>query len=89
MALKCVADVRDCLTSFRDARVKWFAESVLNGIEDDYDRKYRNIRRLYDIDQITSFDFAELATDIERTAKHRCAMLTEKIKEWKDCKHVG
>ena len=89
MALKCVADVRDCLTGFRDARIKWFAESVLNGIEDDYDRKYRNIRRLYDSDHITSFDFAELVTDIEHTAKRRCATLTEKIKEWKDCKYVG
>lgn len=89
MALKCVADVRDCLSGFRDAQMKWFAESVLNGIEDDYDRKYRNIRRLYDIDQISSFDFAELVTDIEHTAKRRCNILIEKIKEWKKLKYAG
>lgn len=89
MALKCIADVRGQLTNFRDARMKWFAENVLNSIEDDYERKYRNIRRLYDNDQVTSFDLAELATDIEHTAKRRCAVLTEKIKEWKDCKYVG
>ena len=89
MALKCVADVRDCLSGFCDLRMKWFAESVLNGIEDDYDRKYRNIRRLYDSDQITSFDFAELVTDIEHTAKRRCATLIEKIKEWKKVKYAG
>lgn len=89
MSLKCIADVRDKLTGFRDTRMKWFAESVLNGIEDDYDRKYRNARRLYDSDHITSFDFAELITDFEGTAKRRCATLSEKIKEWKDCKYVG
>lgn len=89
MALKCVADVRDCLSGFSDVRMKWFAENVLNGIEDDYDRKYRNIRRLYDIDQISSFDFAELVADVENTAKRRCATLIEKIKEWKNCKYVG
>ena len=89
MTLKCIADVRNQFNGFRDVQMKWFAESVLNGIEDDYDRKYRNIRRLYDSDQITSFDFAELVTDIEHTAKRRCSILTEKIKEWKGCKYVG
>lgn len=89
MSLKCIADVRVQLTNFRDARMKWFAESVLNGIEDDYDRKYRNIRRLYDNDQITSFDFAELIADIEHTAKRRCTVLAEKIKEWRQHKYVG
>lgn len=89
MTLKCIADIRDQFNGFRDTRMKWFAESVLNGIEDDYDRKYRNARRLYDCDHITSFDFAELVTDFEHTAKRRCAVLTEKIKELKDYKYVG
>lgn len=89
MALKCISDVRDQINGFCDTRMKWFAESVLNGIEGDYDRKYRNARRLYDIDQITSFDFSELVTDFEHTAKRRCAVLTGKIKEWKDHKYVG
>ena len=89
MRLKCIADVRDQLNGFRDTRMKWFAENAINNIDDDYDRKYRNIRRLYDIDQITSFDFAELVTDIENTAKRRCAALSEKIKELKDYKNVG
>ena len=89
MALKCIADVRGCLNGFNDVRMKWFAESVLNGIEDDYDRKYRNIRRLYDKDEISSFDFAELTSDIEHTAKRRCNILTEKIKEWRKHNYVG
>lgn len=89
MALKCIADVRGCLSGFNDAQAKWFAENVLNGIEDDYDRKYRNIRRLYDKDEISSFDFAELTSDIEHTAKRRCSILVEKIKEWKNVKYVG
>lgn len=89
MALKCIADVREQLNGFRDTRMKWFPESILNGIEDDYDRKYRNIRRLYDKDEISSFDFAELTSDIEHTAKRRCNALSEKIKEWKNVKYVG
>jgi len=89
MALKCITDVRDQLNGFSDTRMKWFAESVLNGIEDDYDRKYRNARRLYDSDHITSFDFAELTVDFENTAKRRCSVLIEKIKEWKECKYAG
>lgn len=89
MSLKCIADVRDCLSGFRDTRMKWFAESVLNSIEDDYDRKYRNIRRLYDKDEISSFDFAELTVDFENTTKRCCTVLTEKIKELKECKYAG
>lgn len=89
MSLKCIADVRDELTGFSDIRMKWFAENSLNNIEDDYDRKYRNIRRLYDNDQITSFDFAELIMDIEHTAKRHCAALTERIKDMRKYKYVG
>ena len=89
MALKCIADVRDQFNGFRDVQMKWFAENVLNGIEDDYDRKYRNARRLYDSDHITSFDFAEFIADFENTAKRRCTVLSEKIKEWKEHKYVG
>ena len=89
MALKCTTDLREELTGFRDNRMKWFAENAINNIDDDYDRKYRNIRRLYDRDEISSFDFAELISDIEHTAKRRCAALAEKIKDMRKYKYVG
>lgn len=89
MALKCTTDLREELKGFRDVRMKWFVENAINNIDDDYDRKYRNIRRLYDKDEVSSFDFAELISDIEHTAKRRCNVLSEKIKDWKDHKYVG
>lgn len=89
MTLKCTTDLREELTGFRDVRMKWFAENAINNIDDDYDRKYRNIRRLYDRDEISSFDFAELISDIEHTAKRRCAALAEKIKDMRKYKYVG
>lgn len=89
MALKCTTDLREELTGFRDVRMKWFAENAINNIDDDYDRKYRNISRLYNKDEITSFDFAELVTDIENTAKRRCAALAERIKDMRKCNYVG
>lgn len=89
MTLKCTTDLREELTGFRDARIRWFAENAINIIDDDYERKYRNIRRLYDIDQISSFDFAELVADIENTAKRRCSTLSVKIKDIRKYKYVG
>lgn len=89
MALKCFADVREKITGFRDHQVKWFVEGCLNNAEDDYDRKYRTIRRLYDSDQISSYEFSELVADAEQSAKRRCNAIAGKINELKDCKYVG
>ena len=89
MTLKCFADAREKIAGFRDHQVKWFIESCLHGIEDEYERKYRTARRLYDIDQISNFEFTELVTDAEWTAKRRCENLMNKINELKDCKYNG
>ena len=89
MNLKCFADVREKIDHFKEPYMGWFAERVLRGIEDEYEHKAYLASRLYEGDQISAREARDMKEDAAATAKRRCDALIIKIKEWKNCKHVG
>jgi hypothetical protein len=83
MELKCFEDVRNHMRGFEDHPVKWFFENCLNGLVYEYETKLGTLKRLFDRDDISHFEFVGFQLDAEDCAKTKCLRLIDKIKEFR------